>query len=413
VCAANAQAEGGFVDALIGGKPDLFLRYRLELVDDATPGLKRATASTLRTAIGYATGDFRDFSAYLQLEDVRVIGNDLYNNGGENGRVDRATVVDPEGTELNQGFLRYAGVPRTVLTLGRQEITHREAPVHRYLGNILFRQNWQSFDAFRAVNLSLPSTVIDYSYIWNVNRIFGEDNPRPDASDFRMNSHALNVQHTGLPVGKLEGYAYLLDFDSEVSRRFSSATVGARLSGDVTPIAKTKVIYAAEFARQTDYADNPNNVGVNYYLGELGASYAIGGALESVGTKLGVEVLGGKGGANAFQTMLGTNHAFQGNADRFLVTPSDGIKDYYFFLTGKVLGAQLFAGYHRFKADKDGYSYGDEWDFVVERAFGQLLVGLQYADYQADRNDLNVARNSTSGQAFDLNKFWAYVQYRY
>jgi hypothetical protein len=37
-------------------------------------------------------------------------------------------------------------------------------------------------------------------------------------------------------------------------------------------------------------------------------------------------------------------------------------------------------------------------------------VGLKYADYQADRNALNVARNTTAGQAFDLNKFWVWVQ---
>ena len=40
---------------------------------------------------------------------------------------------------------------------------------------------------------------------------------------------------------------------------------------------------------------------------------------------------------------------------------------------------------------------------------GVLLV----RSYDADRNPTNVARNSATGQAFDLTKFWAYLQYRY
>jgi hypothetical protein len=112
----------------------------------------------------------------VQFEDVRVIGNDLFDDGGSNNRLDRAQVADPEGTEVHQANLRYEGIPKTVLRLGRQEITHREAPLHRYIGNILWRQNWQSFDGFRVLNLPLPNTIADYSYIWNVNRIFGASN---------------------------------------------------------------------------------------------------------------------------------------------------------------------------------------------------------------------------------------------
>ncbi|MDD5034487.1 MAG: hypothetical protein PHE55_06980 [Methylococcaceae bacterium] len=114
----------------------------------------------------------------------------------------------------------------------------------------------------------------------------------------------------------------------------------------------------------------------------------------------------------ARQTPLGTNHAFQGFADRFLVTPGDGIQDHFVTLSAKFSGVQLSAVYHRFLSDRDGYSYGYEWDLHAERPLGdQMLAGFKWADYHADRNAMNVARNSAAGQAFDLTRFWAYLQY--
>jgi hypothetical protein len=414
LAALPASAVDTLQEFIASGKLDLSMRYRFESVDDGTPGLRDAHASTLRTALGYTTGSLYNLNAYVQIEDIHVIGNELYNDGGSNGITDRAVVVDPEGTEVNQAFLRWGGLPRTVLTYGRQELTHREAPLHRYLGNVGFRQNMQTYDAFRAVNLSLPKIVIDYAYIWNANRIFGEDNPNAELRDFRMHSHALNVQYSGLALGKFEGYAYLLDFAGRTSPRFSTATYGARFQGAHVATPKLRLSYVLEAATQSDYADNPNDIDAHYALAELSGRYAIGKTVESIGVGVGYELLSGDGGVNAFQTPLGTNHAFQGAADRFLVTPGDGIRDAYVRLSAKVAGAQLAAEFHDFRADRDGYRYGQEWNLLIEKPIAQrFLIGAQYADYQAERNARNLARNSGSGQAFDLAKIWVYAQFRY
>jgi hypothetical protein len=412
--AASSAAEENLAAALTSGTPDLFLRYRFERVDDAVPKLKNAYASTLRTALGYQTGAYHAFSGYLQVENVSVIGPERYNNGGENGITDRATVVDPQGTEINQAYLRYGGLRKDIIILGRQEITHREAPLHRFVGNALFRQNWQSFDAFRVLDLSFPHTTIDYAYVWNVNRIFGEHNPLPDASDFPMRSHFINAQYSGLPLAKIEAYGYLLDFNSAVSQRLSTATFGLRMQGDYMLAQKTKLLFAAESANQSDYGRNPGSVNVNYYAAELGVSHPVGGSVEAASLKLNYELLGSRGGIQAFQTPLGTNHAFQGAADRFLTTPRDGIQDIFATLGVKAFGAQWSLARHRFRSDHDRYTYGDEWDFSVERPIaGKFLIGFQYAAYRASRNALNVARNTATQQAFDLTKAWAYVQYKY
>lgn len=424
-----AGAEDNLIDALANGKVDLYLRYRYEFVEDrqnVPKPLKDANAQTLRTALGYSTGLFYKLGLYLQFEDVRAIQED-YNDGGTNGKTQFATVVDPQGTEVQQANIRYEGIPNTLLKLGRQEIEHRQAPLHRYVGNILWRQNWQSFDAFRVTTSLLPDPEtgerqlkVDYAYVWNVNRIFGEDNPLPDRSDFPMNSHFIKVNYDGFKLAKLEAYAYSLDFDHSISFRFSTNTFGIRSEGNYAIGRRWKLLYTGEFANQTDAYDNPVAIDVNYYLGELGASYQIGRELlDTVTVKLSYEVLEGDGTVmgigRAFQTPLGTNHAFQGWADRFLVTPGDGIEDAYVTLKAIGWNATTFmVMYHNFAANHDGYDYGTEWDIVMEKPFAKnWLVGAKAAAYDASGDALNLARNRITGQAFDLNKFWAYIQFKF
>jgi len=402
--------------ALSSGEVDLYLRYRFEHVEDGQlPALEDANANTLRTALGYRTGFFHGFAGYLQFEDVRAIGNDLYNDGGTNGIIDRAAVVDPQSTEINQAYLSFAGLPNSELRAGRQEITHREDPLHRFLGNVLWRQNWQSFDAARFTSEPLPDASIDYSYIWNVNRIFGEDNPLPDRSDYRMDGHALKLSFDGLEWAALEAYGYLLDFESAASEFLSTATYGGRVQGEpALGGTDASLLYTAEFANQKDYGDNGNDIDVNYYLGELGIGQTFDStALASLEVKASYEVLEGDG-ANAFQTPLGTNHAFQGWADRFLITPADGIEDLYGTLTASIYDTTVMIMYHDLAAENSNYDYGTEWDVALSRTFwDHYTFGLKYAAYDADESALNLARNGVASdgkQAFDLDKAWAWVE---
>ncbi len=418
--------------ALTGGKPDLYLRYRFENVDDGQqPKLADAYANTLRSALGYSTGLYHGFGLYGQLEDVRVLGDEKFNDGGGNGYASRAIVVDPEGTEIQQANLRYRGLPKTQLWLGRQEIEHRQAPFHRHVGNILWRQNWQTFDALRMVNDSVPALHVDYAYVWNVNRIFGEDNRLADRADFSVDGHLIDLTYRSIPYSTLEPYAYLLDFgDNRLAgtRALSTATYGARLQGayDVVGWA-AKILYTAEFAHQEDYGDdNPVEISVNYYLGELGVSKLINHKwLEQVTLKGSYEVLGGDGAVpvgkgkigRAFQTPLGTNHAFQGWADRFLTTPADGIVDIYGTLAFKIAGANLAVIYHDFSADQGDYNYGNEWNVQLTRPiFQHYTLGIKYARYEASGNATNLARNgatSAGKQAYDLTRLWMWAELQF
>ena len=260
-------------DATDNGKLHFSVRYRYEHVTDdrlsgaGTP-LKNADASTLRTFLGYETGNFHGFSATLDLENVTEVGSDNFNDGS-NSKTEFAGVVDPSGTEVDQAFLNYSGIASTELKLGRQYITYRKVPFHRYIGTILWRQNWQTFDAFTIDNQTYPDVRINYAYVWNINRIFGRDAPEP-LSNFDSDSHLINIQYGGLPLGNLEGYGYLLDFDNATG--FSTRTYGVRLHGNRKPAENITVLYTAEYATQSDYAENTSDIDADYLLGEIGAS---------------------------------------------------------------------------------------------------------------------------------------------
>ena len=425
-----AQADDDFWSTLTGGKLDVTARYRYETVDDnQLPTVRRAGANTLRTAVGYSTPLLAGWGAYVQIEDVRALGTEHYSDGGRNGATRRATIVDPEGTELQQASLRYRGFPRTQITFGRQEIDHRASPLNRFAGSVAWRQNVQSMDALRVVNDQLPGVKIDYAYVWNVNRIFGEDNRLPDRSDFNVSGNLLDITYSGIANATLEPYLYRLNFDTKVTatRALSTTTYGARLQGSYDVISRAaKLLYVAEAAHQQDFGSNPLHLSVGYYMVEFGATQLFNDPdFESMTVKLSYELLEGSGrvvvrgtGVPAsFQTPLGTNHAFQGWADRFLTTPADGVKDAYATLAARAFGTNFTVTLHRFDADHDNYSYGSEWDIQATRVFADhYTAGVKYARYDVSDNSLNRARNgqtSAGKQAFDSNKLWLWGEIRF
>ena len=350
-------------------KIDLDLRYRYEFVDQ--DGFEKdAHASTLRTRLAYRSSDFRNFSILIQFDDLRPVGNDLYNST-RNGMTDRPVVADPKGTLVNQAMILYKGIDNTVLRAGRQRITLDN---HRFIGDVGWRQNDQTYDAFSLTNTSLAKTTIEYAYIDKVNRIFGPDNGTPTA-EFQSDSHILNARYEWLPNMDITAYAYLLDFKNAPSS--SNETFGIRVKGSKAVSERTSINYTLEYAHQADYGANPNDYSADYILLE--------GALTKGGItgKLGYEVFGG-GSVQAFQTPLATLHAFQGWADKFLTTPTDGIEDLYFSIGTKVHGVNVSLLYHRFSPELGGPDYGSEWDLVIKKPFSKrYALVFKYANYDA------------------------------
>ncbi len=390
-----AHAAGTLMEAITYGTVSAQLRYRYENVDQEGIN-KNANASTLRTQLGYGTDSYLGFNAFLQVENVSVIGAEHYNSGS-NGLTRFPLVADPEGTEINQVILGYEAGYGTSLKYGRQAINLDN---QRFIGTVGWRQNEQTFDAFSVVNTTLPDTTATYAHVNNVNRIFGEDHPNLAFRNTDMSSELLNVAYKGLPIGTLVGYGYFLEFDN--AKAASQKSLGLRLDGNYR-LNPVKLLYTAEYADQSDYADGASTVDADYQYAALGLEY------KGVQVRLNYEVLSGDG-VYGFATPLATLHAFNGWADKFLNTPADGIVDAFVSVGGTAFGLNLMARYHDFSADHMDYDYGDELDLLISKKVNKYLtLMLKYATYGGDENAVNVKRNVALSQ--DLDKVWLQAEF--
>ncbi len=365
--AAEPEAPASLQDAISKGKISLNMRLRYEHVDQPATD---ADALTLRTRLGYTTASYHGFTAGAEAQNTTAIVDDYREPGTPvNGH---SIVADPEVTEVSQAWIGYANKDyASSAKVGRQVIILDNA---RFVGNVAWRQNMQTFDAASLKNSSIDKLDLTYAYLWKVKRIFGGNLP-----DLDSKSHLFNAAYAGLPVGKLTGYAYLLDFDNAAAS--SSATYGLSLTGS-KPVGDGGVTlgYRAEYATQSDYGSNAANYDADYYVAELTAGY------KGFSLKVGYEVLGSDSGAAAFQTPLATGHAFNGWADLFLTTPNTGLRDTYVALSAPIPGGiKATVAYHKFEADSGGADYGDELDFVATYKINKNL-GLiaKIALYDAD-----------------------------
>ncbi|MGB2115481.1 MAG: hypothetical protein ACPHV4_01690 [Porticoccaceae bacterium] len=366
------QSAVGFSDSatsvsemLTEGDTSINFRYRFELVDQADID-ESANASTLKSRLTYKTGTYNGLTGLVEVDNVTVVGAEQYKTP-TNGVSGYPIVADPDGTDLNQLSLAYKADDLTA-TFGRQRILHGG---QRFVGGVGFRQNEQTYDALTLSSKSVGSWAVNYSYIWDVNRIFGPKDSAVQAKVWESDSHII-LGSTSLAEGHgLKAYAYLLDFENAAAN--SSRTLGLEYSGKFDGFS-----VKAAYASQSDYADNPTSYDADYLMTE------ITWPLKPAKLSLGYEVLGSDNGVG-FKTPLATLHKFQGWADKFLITPVNGVEDTYVKLAGKIGPAKVAVFYHEFSADVDGADLGSEFDLVATYPIKKgLSAQLKYADYNAD-----------------------------
>lgn len=373
--------------AVQSAKPIVDLRLRYETVDqDGLP--ETAEALTYRLRLGLETGKAYDTRVLVEFDHI----GDLVDNYNStiNGKSAYPVVPDPPATELNRLQLTNTSLPATTVTLGRQRIILDDA---RFIGNVGWRQNEQTYDALRITNTSFGKLLLDAAYVNQINRVFGPDSP---AGRWKGDSFLLNAAYP-TPFGKLTAFSYLIDAEDPPS--VSSQTYGARFSGG-QPIVGGKLGYTVSYATQSDYGSSNASYTAGYYLAD--ASYAYRGF--NIGAAM--EVLEGNTGGS-FQTPLATLHAFQGWSDKFLATPAGGIRDFSLRLgytpgtLAGLEGVRFGAAYHDFNADSGASDYGKEIDLLAAAKWRELTLTLKYADYNAN----------TFGT--DTRKFWFQVDYAY
>jgi hypothetical protein len=381
--AASADGLDPIRGAIGETKPILDLRLRSEVVDQ-DPIAETAHAITLRARLGFETGKAWNTSLLLEGEAVMPIDDEYRPDPASTFHAIYPVVADRESYEINRFQLTNTSLPGTTVTLGRQRLALDD---QRFVGPVGWRQNEQTFDALRVVNRTVANLVLDATYFNRVNRLFGHESRQ---GVYKGDSFLLNAGYQ-TKIGKISAFGYLLDFEPILGIpapinpvRDSTSTIGLRFAGE-KPVGKIKLAYAASYATQTDYADNPLDFDLDYKFGELTATF------RQFAFGVGTEIMEGNGlplpAGKGFTTPLATLHKFQGWADKFLTTPANGIEDLYATgaVTLKGVGALdtlgLVVSYHDYNAEQISADYGHEWNVSLAAKYKRVNLMLKFADY--------------------------------
>lgn len=334
---------------------DIRARYEFAEIDGADP----SHALTFRERLGLQTMDWNGFSAHVEGEFSQAAIDDF--NGGAPGVnplvAGNSVIADPESNELNQGYLQYKGFD-TVFKVGRQRIIYDNAA---FIGNVGWRQNEQTYDTISLNNTSIDGLTLQYSFINQVNRIFGSE-ATGFSGDIGSSIHSLNASYSGISGYTFGGYVYLMDFDDV--NAFDNDTFGISV--------KTKQLgldLYGELAFQTDAGAGGND----------DSDYAHITVSKTVSTSTftsGLEYL-----SAGFRTPLSTAHAFNGYADAFVAQrlngTTGGLTNLYFSHSMPIFwGIKMTNTIHAFGDNEVSTGRGWEIDSVFAKKFDDHFLAI-------------------------------------
>lgn len=383
------------------------MRARYEEVDQVGI-VAKAEAFTLRTRLGWETADWNGLKALVEFEDTRLLGRERYNvaipgPGGAslNGKTTFPIVNDPEVTELNRLQLTWTPSGLVTLTGGRQRILLDD---QRFVGNVGWRQDEQTFDGVRA-DMAYGKFKVTYAWLSRVNRIFGE------AKDWHGDTHLVNATWSFAEPLKLQAFDYAEQFENSAAN--SNNTWGLKATGKAW-VGLVQLTYGATFANQKDYKNNPGHFSLDYYEADVAGTYDIWTG------KVAYEQLQGDG-TRGFFTPLATTHGFQGWADAFATaggnkTHVDGIDDLNLTFIARprfkrtyLFNSEFTVRYHDFDDDRTGAYLAHEWDVQATAAITTKLTALvKYADFNRDEH----VPTGTTLAPVDRRKFWFSLEYK-
>jgi hypothetical protein len=405
-------SAGTISDAIAGGKVIFEARVRYEGVDQTKTAVLRENGEsfTLRTRLGWETAEWNGLKGLVEFEDVRQLGSEDFQvqvpgaatpplNGANKVRF--PIINDPEVTELNRLQLTWTPSSLFQAVVGRQRILLED---QRFVGNVGWRQDEQTFDAARA-DVTYGRWKASYAYVGQVNRILGEER------DWDSDSHLLNVSYAlGDPL-RLLGFVYALDFGNSPAN--NSITYGGKVSGK-TWLNLFQVAYNATYANQQEYRGGTPPFELDYWSADVAGTFDIWTA------KLTYEVLEGTG-TRGFTTPLATTHAFNGWADAW-VSPggnksfADGLEDLNVQLVARprwkrtyLYNLEFTARFHDFDDQRTGADLAYEVDLQVSAAITPKLTALiKYADFNRE----TTVPVGTLAPPPSRTKVWFQLEYR-
>lgn len=345
-----------------------------------------AVAMTTRVRLGYETASIAGFKVLAEYDHVIAL-QDEYNSKTDFGSNDasKSVVADPATGEINRAQVSYKSDEFSAV-VGRQRIILDNA---RFVGNVGWRQNEQTYDAARIDLTAVKDLSATYVYMNQINDIF--------YNDVAVKNHLLNLGYK-TPVGKVSTYAYLLEAD-ETGSKGTNDTFGLRFKGK-TALDALDVLYTAEYAAQTVNAGTSGAKDFDSSYSLLEAGVKVSGVTLAAGN----ETLAGDGTVS-FSMPLATKHAYNGWSDTFLGTPTNGLSDTYAKVVTKVAGIKLLAIYHDFSTDKNGDDLGSEINLLAAKKFDKnFSAGIKFAQYSAGDDTYAYV---------DTDKLWVWAEAKF
>ncbi len=163
-----------------------------------------------------------------------------------------------------------------------------------------------------------------------------------------------------------------------------------RWDGLQDAVSGSRLNYTVEYAKQRPLSGGSQNVRSDYTRGGAGLIWP------KAFVRIDYEILGSPDGIFGFRTPLANNHAYLGWADQFVVTPVEGVRDWWATFGGNVGPLRWVVEHHRLRSDYGDIDFGYETDAGAMWMLRTGLFGrLQVADYRNGDDPLNPRADTT------------------
>lgn len=361
-------------------------RARVAHVDTDNDAKAASLLLRLRAESEWST----QFSTLLELDYVALGWEDEFSNGAHfNGN---PVIPDTAGMDLNQALMRYSPTNTLQLTLGREAVNLGN---QRFVGTNGFWQNEQTLDTagFR-FEFGMASDIV-YRYVDNANRINGDDagknlspsdsnfvvnnglRPAPFLGDHDHNTHLLFAQFKEWDYSQIQTYYF--DMDIKDATVLSNQTLGLRYEYKGR-WGKLRTQAHGELALQKRTQIN-NDATLEFYDIGTGIGY------RSSEISINYQRLGENNGIS-FVTPLASLHDQNGWVDKFLITPSSGLRDYSLQYIWRQSPIKIDALYHIFHSDNHDSEIGKEFDMdIIFKLNRDNSFLFRYANFFAGRSN--------------------------
>lgn len=198
-----------------------------------------------------------------------------------------------------------------------------------------------------------------------------------------------NVRYSAFP--QIQPAVFYYGVDEAEAPASSWQHAGVRIDGTIS-----NFVYDVSYASQKDYKDSTEAAVPDASYIDVQLGYKFG----PITVKAEQETL-----QKGFKTPLATLHAFNGWADRFLTTPTNGLVDTNLKLTSKLADFSFVLAAHDFQSHVADQKFGQEVDFSVSRPLTSKLTGvLKFASFNAD--------GTVAGYTNDTTKIWLQFAYK-